>query len=151
MKKFFKIFFLTLVIVLLLIQFIPQNLNNRSTVTTANDVSLAAHTGDTVKQLLQTSCYDCHSNHTIYPWYAHVQPFAWWLSSHIKDGKKRLNFSEFGLLGDKKKKKKLKGIIEQLKEDEMPLKSYLLIHTNAKLTTEQKAQIIEWAKREEGS
>ena len=50
---------------------------------------------DTVQQILKASCYDCHSNNTVYPWYAEVQPVAWWLNSHIEDGKRGLNFSEF--------------------------------------------------------
>jgi len=24
---------------------------------------------------MKTSCYDCHSNHTVYPWYANIAPF----------------------------------------------------------------------------
>ena len=49
--------------------------------------------------ILQKACYDCHSNHTRYPWYAAVQPLGWWTRHHINEGKENLNFSERGGYG----------------------------------------------------
>jgi len=48
-----------------------------------------------VKTILDKACMDCHSNNTRYPWYASIQPLAWWLADHVKDGKKHLNFDEY--------------------------------------------------------
>lgn len=96
--------------------------------------------------LLKSSCYDCHSNNTVYPWYSNVQPFAWWLSSHVTDGKQELNFDEFNSYDVKKKKHKLDEVVEMIEKDEMPLSSYTLIHKKAVLSPQEKDQIIAWAK-----
>ena len=100
---------------------------------------------DSVKQLLQTSCYDCHSNNTTYPWYSKLQPVDWWLDHHVTEGKRELNFNEFASYSLRKQYGKLKKIGDEVKEGGMPLSSYTLIHTYAKLDDQQKNTIINWA------
>lgn len=96
--------------------------------------------------LLRTSCYDCHSNNTVYPWYSSIQPFAWWQQNHVIDGKKELNFDEFSSYDVKRKKHKLDEVVEVIQEDEMPLGSYTLIHRNAVLSPQDKDKLISWAR-----
>ena len=97
-----------------------------------------------VQTILKTSCYDCHSNNTNYPWYSNLQPIRFFMDGHINEGKENLNFSEFGNYSRRKKENKLDRIIKQIKSDEMPLNSYTLIHKNAKLTDENKIVLINW-------
>ena len=97
-----------------------------------------------VRQILKTSCYDCHSNNTVYPWYAAIQPVSLLLADHIKDGKAELNFSEFGTYSLRRQYRKLEEIGEQVKEGEMPLTSYSIIHTNAKLSLDQQLVLSNW-------
>lgn len=101
---------------------------------------------DSVQQILNVACYDCHSNNTKYPWYNEVQPIAWWLNEHVKDGKKHLNFDEFTTYTLKRQDHKLEEVIESQEEGWMPLESYSLIHGNAKLSETQRKVIIDWAK-----
>ncbi len=61
--------------------------NNASTDVTGNEIAVKFVVQSEVDQILRRSCYDCHSNNTVYPWYAHVQPVGWWLNGHITDGK----------------------------------------------------------------
>ena len=98
-----------------------------------------------VKTILKASCYDCHSNNTMYPWYAEIQPVRWWLDGHINDGKRGLNFDEFLSYRIAKQYKRLEDINELVKKDEMPLESYLWIHKYAKLNDQQKLTITNWA------
>jgi hypothetical protein len=98
-----------------------------------------------VKQILETACYDCHSNRTRYPWYAQLQPTGWWLASHINDGKRELNFSEFAAYAEHRRAKKLQAISDEVTDHSMPLKSYTWIHRDAKLTDAQIKLIAEWA------
>lgn len=100
-----------------------------------------------VKLVLQESCYDCHSNNTEYPWYNNVAPVSFWLANHVKDGKKHLNFSDWGNYTDKKKDHKLEEIIEMIEAGEMPLKEYTWTHETAKLTKEQQNAVIVWVKK----
>lgn len=101
-----------------------------------------------VKQILTSACYDCHSNQTHYPWYAQIQPAAWFLQKHIEEGKHALNFSEFGKLSPKRARKKLESCIDAVAEHEMPLKSYTLIHHEARLTETQIKDFVAWAEEE---
>lgn len=102
-------------------------------------------------RILKTSCYDCHSNNTSYPWYNNIQPVAWWLDKHIQSGKRHLNFDTFDSLPDAKKIKALKHIASTIQKDEMPLSSYTLIHRYAILSDEQKNIIIHWADSSAGA
>jgi cbb3-type cytochrome oxidase cytochrome c subunit len=97
-----------------------------------------------VKNILQSSCYDCHSNNSNYPIYASIQPIAWWLQHHIDEGKEELNFSEFAGYSPRRRFHKLEEIKEQIVEKEMPLYSYTIVHTQAKLSEQQKSILINW-------
>jgi hypothetical protein len=99
-----------------------------------------------IANILETSCYDCHSNNTIYPWYTNIQPVGLWMQDHVNEGKDELNFSEFATYSAKRADHKMEEVVEVLQEDEMPLSSYTLIHGNAKLNDEQKRAVIDWAK-----
>ena len=98
----------------------------------------------TVLSSLQKACYDCHSNNTKYLWYDYVQPARMFVEAHISDGKKELNFNEFGSYSNRKQQSKLEAINKQIKSGEMPLSSYTLLHHDAVLTETQKQAIIQW-------
>lgn len=144
MKKILRRSFQVLLLAFIIIQFFRPT-KNRSEGISENDITKKYKVPMDVLDILQTSCYDCHSNNTKYPWYAEIQPVAWWLNSHIKDGKRGLNFSEFVSYRIKKQYKRLADINEQIKDDEMPLNSYLWIHRYAKLNEQQKLTITNWA------
>ncbi len=97
-----------------------------------------------IKTILQTSCYDCHSNYTNYPWYSNIQPVRFLMESHIKEGKENLNFNEWGNYSSRKQNNKLGRIVKEIKSNEMPLSSYTLIHRNAILDATQKELVINW-------
>jgi hypothetical protein len=101
-----------------------------------------------VQQLFAVSCYDCHSNHTRYPWYAEIQPAGWWLAWHVADGKKELNLSEFALYSAHRQGLKLDAMIDVLEDHSMPLKSYTLIHRDAKLSEAQVKTLVSWLEDE---
>jgi Haem-binding domain len=143
MKKFFKILFFVLLIFFVALQFFRSKKNIAEGIST-NDITKAYAVPTNVMASLQTSCYDCHSNNTKYPWYNNIQPVAWWLADHIEEGKKEINFNEFAAYSLRRQYKKFKEINTQLEEDEMPLQSYTLIHRNAKLSKEQKVEIYNW-------
>lgn len=102
-----------------------------------------------VAEILKTSCYDCHSYKTKYPWYTSVAPISWWIGHHIKEGREHLNFSEWGAYSDKQKKHKLEECWEEVEKHKMPLNSYLWVHKAAKLSEEQAATLINWFKAKE--
>ena len=141
-----KKIFIVLGIIFVAIQFVRPDKNESSDMT--YDISNKYNTPDKVINLLKVSCNDCHSNSTKYPWYANVQPVAWWLDDHIQDGKKHLNFSEFLKLPISIQNHKLEEIIEEVEEREMPLESYtyLGLHKEADLSDKDRKILIDWAR-----
>lgn len=125
------------------IQFI-QPAHNKSGQAQPADFAKVYTVPDNVQTILKNACYDCHSNNTHYPWYSNIQPVAWAMANHIKKGKQYLNFSEFGTLTNRRQVSKLKEIVNQIKDNEMPIASYKLMHKNAKLSKEEKSLIIKW-------
>jgi hypothetical protein len=119
---------------------------NQSDVVPKTDFLLVNNPPENISTLLQESCYDCHSNNTGYPWYNKIQPIAWFLENHIADGKEELNFNEWDTYSNRRKNSKLKSIISQVKDDEMPLSSYTLIHKDAKLSKPEKTLVIDYMK-----
>ena len=126
--------------------FQPQkNLGDRSV---AEDLFKSAEVDKAVEDILERSCYDCHSNFTNYPWYGYISPVSIFLSKHVKKGKEELNFSEWGLISDKDKVSRLVDIYESVESGEMPLQSYLIIHKEAALSEDDKEVILSWAEKE---
>lgn len=131
---------------LLLVLQLVRPTRNEGTAYTTTDITHAVNVPPEIKQILETSCFDCHSNHTNYPWYANIQPIGLWMQNHVNEGKEELNFSDFTSYSQKRKMKKLKELAEEIKEHEMPLESYLWIHKEAALSETQIQTITNWLK-----
>ena len=137
-----------LLVVLVLIQFFRPEKNNSNDLT--HDVSTKYKVPEDVSHILRVACNDCHSNKTNYPWYAQIQPVAWWLNDHVTEGKEHLNFSSFTQLPIAVQNHKCEEVIEVIDENEMPLESYtyLGLHPEAKLTEDQKTALKTWAREQ---
>jgi hypothetical protein len=144
MKKIFRRLLVILLVILILIQFV-RPAKNLSAGPSSHDILTRYKIPDTLQKIFSVACNDCHSNNTRYPWYSKIQPVYWWLNNHIKDGKRSLNFSEFTGYPIRRQYNAFKEISKIVKEDGMPLSSYLWIHKDAILTRDQKGMIINWA------
>ena len=144
MKKVIRNILIIRLVALIAIQFIRTAKNTSSAAPSENDITKKFTVPEDVHKILVASCYDCHSNNTVYPWYANIQPTAWWLAGHIEDGKRGLNFSEFGRYSLAKQYHRFEDINDEIKGGDMPLSSYTFIHTYAKLSDAQKQIIYNW-------
>jgi hypothetical protein len=99
--------------------------------------------------VLKRSCMDCHSNRTDWPWYSNVAPASWFLKHHVDEGRRELSFSEWATYPKRRRERKLHEMCEQVESGEMPLKSYLPLHPEARLSDEDRRRICEWTKQEE--
>lgn len=135
------------VAIVLVIQVIPVE-RNVSTVPPGQSFEKTEKVPANVAAILKVSCYDCHSNNTRYPWYSVLQPGAWFMARHIKKGKEELNLDEFNDYSKRRKKAKIKSIISQIEKEEMPLKSYLLLHPDAGLTPNKKKVLLQFFQSE---
>jgi hypothetical protein len=143
MKNIAKKVFVVLLIALVVIQFF-RPAKNVSVAVTEKDITRMYTVPDSVLQILQKACYDCHSDNTRYPWYFNVQPVAWWMNDHINGAKGQLNFSEFSNSAPAKQAKKLKKCAKEVQEGGMPLDSYTWEHKDAVLTDREKNMLIDF-------
>lgn len=143
--RFTKKIILLLLVVFAFMQFFRPEKNIAANDLTDSNILQMYAPSDSVNMILDKACNDCHTNNTDYPWYAEVQPFAWILNNHIQDGKKHLNFSEFGNYSLRKQYHKMEEVIEEVKEGKMPLDSYTWMHADAKLTNNEKLLLSNWA------
>jgi hypothetical protein len=133
-----------LVVLLALAQLVRPE-RNLGTAEGPNYIGLKHPVSPELRGLLQRACYNCHSNHTTYPWYAEIQPVGWWLAYHVKDGRRHFNLSEFGTYNAKREAEKLKETAGEVREGGMPLPSYTWMHPEARLTEAERKLIIDWA------
>ncbi len=135
--------FLIVLVVFVLIQFIiPEkndSKNEMNAMSTVMEIPVEAN------RIIQTSCADCHSNSTNYPWYNKIAPASWFLAQHVKKGKEHLNFSEWTAYNKDQKEHILKNLKEVLNEREMPIKSYVLVHKELGLSENQYQILYDWA------
>jgi hypothetical protein len=125
------------------IQLIPTELNEVKPVTSSDFLEVYRPPIEITK-IFRTSCYDCHSHQTKQPWYSTIQPMNWLMQNHITEGLSELNLSDFGNLSNRMKRTKLKSMISQIEDDNMPLKSYLLIHRDAQISPSEKINIVNY-------
>jgi uncharacterized protein YxeA len=144
--KLVKKILLALLLVFIIAQFFGPEKNE------GDYASLDAFIAETnppedVKTILKSTCFDCHSNTTVYPWYNNITPVNYWLADHIKEGKSELNFSNWKKYSLKRKEHKFEEIWEEVEKKEMPLESYTYTHSEANLTDAQIASVVTWAKQ----
>jgi len=98
--------------------------------------------------MIKASCFDCHSNETRWPWYSYIAPVSWLVADDVASGRKHLNFSEWGKYPKSKRVLKLGQIYEQVSKEEMPIKKYLMMHADARLSAADRDSIVSWTERE---
>ena len=141
--KILKISIWLVFAVFVILQFIP---NTYPEVIKSNEYDLI-QTGmvpDEIGQILRTSCYDCHSNETKYPWYAYIAPVSWLVVRDVKQGRSDLNFSEWDNLKSRDKIKLLDEIAEEVDEGNMPMPIYTITRRDASLDDNQKQVLVKW-------
>jgi Haem-binding domain len=94
--------------------------------------------------MLHAACYDCHSSETRWPWYSRVAPMSWLIANDVKEGRENLNLSDWPHDNPKRAAKRLEDMSEEIDNDEMPLKKYIAIHKDARLTESERKELTDW-------
>tara|TARA_B100000780_G_scaffold82750_1_gene56533 strand:- start:783 stop:1229 length:447 start_codon:yes stop_codon:yes gene_type:complete len=112
----------------------------------ASDFLLIEKAPKELAGLIQTSCYDCHSNTIHYPWYANIAPVSWWIQGHVDHGREKVNFAEWDkyTLEERDSLKRLSADVIEKKW--MPILTYKIIHKESRLNEEQRTQLVGWLK-----
>lgn len=132
-----KKFIVFIVVLLIGIQFIPVERTNPPV---PSEINAPAN----IKEIFKKACYDCHSNETNWAWYTKVAPASFLAVKDVEDGRKELNFSEWGNYTNKTKKI-MDEIWEEVREEQMPPWQYRILHSESKLSQEEKDAIRTWA------
>lgn len=98
-----------------------------------------------VSTMLKAACYDCHSNETNYPWYTNVAPVKWLVYRDTREGRKELNFSEWASMDKMDQADALDNISSEVSSGDMPMKIYPIMHSDAKLSEQDRQAIVDWA------
>jgi mono/diheme cytochrome c family protein len=133
-KRILRLVILSVVGLLVLIQFVPYGRDHTNPSVTAEPAWDSPQT----RELATGSCFDCHSNLTEWPWYTNVAPMSWLVQRDVDEGRSTLNFSEWDRPQDAAGE-----VSEVLAEGEMPPWDYTLIHSGARLTAEERQHLID--------
>lgn len=148
LKKYFKLAVIALALIFVGIQFIRPTRTNPP-INQAETIQAKLNVPPEIDAILARSCNDCHSNQTDWVWYSNIAPGSWLMSQHVEEGRRELNFSEWGKLSPGKSSRKLEEICDQVEAGEMPIWNYVLLHPSAHLTDADKKMLCDWAKREQ--
>ena len=147
MKKKLKWIVAGLAVVFALMQLANPSRTNPA-FTPGNDLMAVHPPPAPVAAMLHAACYDCHSDETRWPWYSRIAPVSWLIASDVKDGRERMNFSEWPTDLPARAAKRLERISEEVGYKDMPPPKYTLLHPEARLTPDQREQLIHWADQE---
>ena len=89
------------------------------------------------RELFFRACRDCHSNETVWPWYSHVAPVSWLVTSDVEEGREHFNVSVWD-----RPKQDGDEAAEMVREGDMPLWFYLPMHPEARLSAAVRDQLI---------
>jgi len=142
-KKWIRYTLIGLLVALVIMQFFPIDKTNPPVDSTKDYITIAQPPAN-IANMLKAACYDCHSHEVKYPWYTSVAPVSWWVKGHIDHGTKHLNFSIWGDYSAKKAAHKIEECVEFVEETKMPLLSYIIAHPEARMSEEERAQLVAW-------
>ena len=141
--KFLKIVFVLILIAFIIAQFVPVDKSNPK-FDAKLDLIIMENPPEEIAQILRSTCYDCHSNETVWPWYSNIAPVSWVVSKHVIEGRDNFSFSLWGEYDQDDKSYAVEEIIEEMENGDMPIPGYDLTHPDAKLTLEQKELLFTW-------
>ena len=145
MRKILKIIIVVLLVAFVVIQFHQPEKNSGDL--SSNHIFVTEQIPENVKTSIMNACMDCHSNQTNYLWYHKLAPVSWMVNKHITEGKKELNFSEWGKQDAYDKFGSFEDISKEVERKTMPIKSYKIMHKNARLSDEETIAFVEWCKK----
>lgn len=130
-----KFILIGIIIIIIGIQIIPVERSNPQVINEPEWDSQAT------KELFFRACNDCHSNKTKWPLYSKIAPISWIISNHVVEGREHFNTSEYKPGFDDSDE-----AASEVERGSMPISGYVLLHSEAKLTPEEKEKLIKGLK-----
>ncbi|MEZ5199553.1 MAG: heme-binding domain-containing protein [Bacteroidales bacterium] len=133
-------------LIFLVLQFIPSGIPENNPVAGQGIFEVAQVPGD-VQAILEKACFDCHSQQVTFPWYSYVAPASWLVARDVNVGRANLDFGKWGELSKRKQLQLLDEINDEVSSGTMPMVIYTFMHSEAKLTQEERESIVNWAEQ----
>jgi len=111
-------------------------------------LSARAVVPDPVMKTLRRACFDCHSNETRWPWYSRLPIASWLIERDVRTGRGQLNFSRWAQYNRFVRAELLDKVCERVTAGEMPLRQYLMLHGDARLSNTDVDGLCEWSRSE---
>ena len=107
------------------------------------------HIPPEVADILNRACMDCHSHETRWPWYSRVAPVRWWVVDDVNRGRNAINFSEWTTQNPRGLANlALADMAETVRRERMPLASYKVLHSKARLSASELKAFCDWTQAE---
>jgi len=94
-----------------------------------------------VKQVLEKSCYSCHSDQRRLSWFDEIVPGYWLVRHDILTAREHLNFSTLGAKPAAAQKATLYEAVNMVQLGAMPLPQFLKLHPEARLAPAELATL----------
>ncbi|MFQ5676636.1 MAG: heme-binding domain-containing protein [bacterium] len=130
--------FVVILVAVVAIQFYPVDRTNPA-------ITSEVEVDEEVMQILRRSCYDCHSNETVWPWYSYIAPISWLVADDVHEAREHLNFSEWDKYDLQQRQHKLEELVEEVDAGEMPLKKYVFMHPGTEVSDDEVNVLKSWA------
>lgn len=137
-----------MVCLFVLLQLVGQEERTNPAIDESKTLESNSHVTPEVSAIVTRSCNDCHSNKTVWPWYSNVAPVSWTVISHVTNGRRFLNFSEWAKYDERERDHLLAEMCKMSKSGFMPLQSYTRMHRNAKLSEGDVKALCDWTAAE---
>jgi hypothetical protein len=98
-----------------------------------------------LEAVMRRSCFDCHSNETVWPWYSRVAPVSWLLAHDVYEGREHVNYSTWNRLSAEEQAKAIEESWEHVEEGDMAPWYYEMMHERARLSDADLALFRGWA------
>ncbi len=133
-KKLLPMLIGAALVVFVLIQFIPFGHEHTNPPT----VSEPQWSSPEARALVKQNCFQCHSNETNWTWYSNIAPASWLIQWDVNEGRQQFNFSDWN-----NNPGEMDEMIEAIQEGQMPPAQYTLFHPSAKLSEQEKQDLIQ--------
>lgn len=133
---------IVVIVIVVILQLIPVARTNPP-------VSQEVNASDAIIDVLRQSCYDCHSNETVWPWYSYIAPASWLVARDVQEAREDMNFSTWDQYSEEERSEFREEIWEEVEEGEMPLSMYTLMHPGARLDDQDMSILQGWSRQAE--
>jgi cytochrome c len=98
--------------------------------------------------LIQRACQNCHSLNTELPLYGRIAPMSWLMERDVHQARGQMNLSQWQEYSAEDRVMLLSEVGSAVKNHEMPVQRYLLLHSEARLSDQEREQIYQWTRAE---